>query len=144
MAVQMRHRFAAIRTIIKNQPVARSRQAQFFRHLLGDLDRKIVELLSRDAELSVAGPLLQYSPLLQDEDLLDLVIDDHPDEVVLIGEVAGERAIIGGRGVFGRGRGAEHGERIAGLLGWSGRAAGTAAGRSAGTARGRGVSGAVG
>jgi len=38
-----------------------------------DAPGEIVQLLSRDTELSVAGPLLQYSPLLRDEDLLDLV-----------------------------------------------------------------------
>jgi uncharacterized protein (DUF2336 family) len=34
---------------------------------------EIVQLLARDTELSVSGPLLRYSPLLSDEDLLDLV-----------------------------------------------------------------------
>ena len=38
-----------------------------------DAPPEIVQLLARDVELSVAGPLLQYSPLLRDEDLLDLV-----------------------------------------------------------------------
>jgi len=38
-----------------------------------DAPAEIVQLLSRDTELAVAGPLLQYSPLLKDEDLLDLL-----------------------------------------------------------------------
>ncbi|HLZ66144.1 MAG TPA: DUF2336 domain-containing protein [Aliidongia sp.] len=38
-----------------------------------DAPPEMVQLLARDPELSVAGPLLQYSPLLSDDDLLDLV-----------------------------------------------------------------------
>jgi uncharacterized protein (DUF2336 family) len=33
----------------------------------------IVQRLARDTELAVAGPVLQYSPVLTDEDLLDIV-----------------------------------------------------------------------
>lgn len=33
----------------------------------------IVRELARDAELSVCGPILQYSPLLNDEDLLEII-----------------------------------------------------------------------
>jgi uncharacterized protein (DUF2336 family) len=38
-----------------------------------DAPPEIVQFLARDTELSVSGPLLRYSPLLTDEDLLDLV-----------------------------------------------------------------------
>lgn len=38
-----------------------------------NIPRRIVSRLARDAELVVCGPVLEYSPLLSDEDLLEII-----------------------------------------------------------------------
>jgi uncharacterized protein (DUF2336 family) len=44
-----------------------------------DAPPDLVRQLARDAELSVASPVLQFSPLLSDEDLLDIIRGDHAE-----------------------------------------------------------------
>jgi len=44
-----------------------------------DAPPDLVRQLARDAELSVASPILQFSPLLTDEDLLDIIRGDHAE-----------------------------------------------------------------
>lgn len=45
---------------------------------LDDIPAEIVAGLARDAELAVASPVLRFSPLLTDEDLLDIIAGDPP------------------------------------------------------------------
>jgi uncharacterized protein (DUF2336 family) len=63
-AVQVR---AAIADVVKGMP---------------DAPRGLVTKLARDTELPVAGPVLQFSPLLTTEDLLSLVADPPAPETV--------------------------------------------------------------
>jgi hypothetical protein len=44
-----------------------------------DAPPDLVRQLARDAELSVASPVLQFSPLLSDEDLLEIIRGDHAE-----------------------------------------------------------------
>jgi len=44
-----------------------------------DAPPDLVRQLARDAELSVASPILQFSPLLTDEDLLDIIRGQHAE-----------------------------------------------------------------
>lgn len=44
-----------------------------------DAPPDLVRQLARDAELSVASPILQFSPLLTDEDLLDIIRGEHAE-----------------------------------------------------------------
>lgn len=41
--------------------------------------RHIIQKLARDAELVVCGPILEYSPLLADEDLIEIIATSHVD-----------------------------------------------------------------
>jgi len=40
---------------------------------VADAPPDIIRLLAHDCEIVVAGPVLQYSPLLSDEDLLEII-----------------------------------------------------------------------
>lgn len=42
-----------------------------------DAPQDIINILARDMELVVAGPVLQFSPVLSDEDLLDIISSQH-------------------------------------------------------------------
>ncbi len=44
-----------------------------------DAPPDLVRQLARDAELAVASPVLQFSPLLSDEDLLEIIRGDHAE-----------------------------------------------------------------
>jgi uncharacterized protein (DUF2336 family) len=46
---------------------------------VADAPPDLVRRLARDAELSVASPVLQFSPLLSDADLLDIIRGDHAE-----------------------------------------------------------------
>lgn len=42
---------------------------------VADLPPEIIRLLARDCEIAVAGPVLEFSPLLSDEDLLSIIAE---------------------------------------------------------------------
>ncbi|HEV2678361.1 MAG TPA: DUF2336 domain-containing protein [Aliidongia sp.] len=65
--------YEVLEELVRDQAVKIRRIVAETLKSMPDAPAEIVQLLARDAELSVAGPLLQYSPLLTDEDLLDLV-----------------------------------------------------------------------
>jgi hypothetical protein len=46
---------------------------------VADAPPDLVRQLARDAELSVASPVLQFSPLLSDDDLLEIIRGDHAE-----------------------------------------------------------------
>jgi uncharacterized protein (DUF2336 family) len=47
-----------------------------------DVPKQIVEVLARDAEIAVAAPILEYSPLLSDDDLLEIVATSEVEGVL--------------------------------------------------------------
>jgi uncharacterized protein (DUF2336 family) len=65
--------YEVLDTLVRDQAVKIRRIVSETLKNMPDAPTEIVQLLSRDVELAVAGPLLQFSPLLKDEDLLDLV-----------------------------------------------------------------------
>ncbi|MGB5093804.1 MAG: DUF2336 domain-containing protein [Parvibaculum sp.] len=44
-----------------------------------DIPKALIDRLARDAQIEVSAPILQYSPLLSDEDLLELIATVHFD-----------------------------------------------------------------
>jgi hypothetical protein len=65
--------YQVLETLIQDQAV---RVRKVVAETLKDMNTAPVELiqrLARDPELAVAGPVLQYSPVLTDDDLLDIV-----------------------------------------------------------------------
>ncbi|MGB8839928.1 MAG: DUF2336 domain-containing protein [Aliidongia sp.] len=65
--------YQALETLIQDQAV---RVRRVVAETLKDMKTAppgLIQRLARDAQLSVAGPVLQYSPVLTDEDLLDIV-----------------------------------------------------------------------
>ncbi len=52
----------------------------------------VINLLARDVELSVCGPVLRNSPILTDEDLLEIIAGDSPDGAL---SAIAERANVG-------------------------------------------------
>ena len=65
--------YEVLEQLVRDQAVKVRRIVSETLKSMPDAPPEIVQFLARDMELSVAGPLLQYSPLLTDEDLLDLV-----------------------------------------------------------------------
>ncbi len=53
-------------------PRVRKILAHEIRHL-DSVPRKLVQRLARDVEIAVCGPILQFSPLLTDDDLLEII-----------------------------------------------------------------------
>jgi uncharacterized protein (DUF2336 family) len=65
--------YQVLETLIQDQTV---RVRRVVAETLKDMSAApagLIQRLARDPELSVAGPVLQYSPVLTDEDLLDIV-----------------------------------------------------------------------
>jgi uncharacterized protein (DUF2336 family) len=62
--------------ILVRDQVARVRQviAETLKDV-ADLPPEIIRLLARDCEIAVAGPVLQFSPLLSDEELLSIIAE---------------------------------------------------------------------
>ena len=55
----------------------------------------VISALARDIELSVAGPVLRHSPILTDDDLLEIIIGGPPDGALsAIAERAGVSSMI--------------------------------------------------
>lgn len=57
-----------------------------------NVPRHVVKQLARDAEISVCGPILEYSPLLSDADLMDLISGSAVDGAI---EAVARREHIG-------------------------------------------------
>ena len=65
--------YEVLETLVRDQAVKVRRIVSDALKDMPDAPAEIVQFLARDPELAVAEPLLQCSPLLSDEDLLDLV-----------------------------------------------------------------------
>lgn len=65
--------FEVLEILAKDQlPQIRSIIADEIKHL-DNIPKRIIKRLARDAEEAVAGPILEYSPMLNDEQLLQIV-----------------------------------------------------------------------
>jgi uncharacterized protein (DUF2336 family) len=65
--------YQVLETLIEDEAVRVRRVIAETLKSMPDPPREIIQRLARDVELSVAGPVLQYSPALDDEDLLDIL-----------------------------------------------------------------------
>lgn len=65
--------FDVLEILAKDQlPSIRSIIADEIKHL-DNIPKRIIKRLAKDAEVAVAGPILEYSPMLNDEQLLQIV-----------------------------------------------------------------------
>ena len=65
--------FDVLEILAKDQlPTIRSIIADEIKHL-DNIPKRIIKRLAKDAEAAVAGPILEYSPMLNDEQLLQIV-----------------------------------------------------------------------
>jgi uncharacterized protein (DUF2336 family) len=65
--------YDALETLARDQiPKVREILAQALKDV-ADAPPELIGRLARDAEIAVAAPILQYSPILTDEDLLDII-----------------------------------------------------------------------
>lgn len=67
-------------TLLARDEVVRVRQvlAETLKDMT-DAPPSVIRQLARDAELAVSGPILEYSPVLSDADLLDIIRAEMPD-----------------------------------------------------------------
>ena len=65
--------YQVLETLIQDQAVRVRRVVAETLKDMATAPPELVQRLARDPELSVAGPVLQYSPVLTDDDLLDIV-----------------------------------------------------------------------
>lgn len=65
--------FQVLEILAKDQvPQVRAIIADEIKHLV-DVPKRLIKRLAQDAEVAVAGPILEYSPLLSDEQILQIV-----------------------------------------------------------------------
>lgn len=65
--------FQVLEILAKDQvPKVRAIIADEIKHLV-DVPKRLIKRLAQDAEVAVAGPILEYSPLLSDEQILQIV-----------------------------------------------------------------------